>query len=594
MESTLSILVRVMLPVVLATLSACAGSGEAGPGGGAGGAGSGGEGASGVGASGGVGGGTRDAGGTQDAGGTRDGGATPDAATLDGATPDGAAPPPLSTPVTPLTESASFYPRAIALADGTVIASVVAPQPSGRLGGTILESTDSGVTFAVVGHIDDDLASGGLCCATLFELPTPLGALPTGTLLWSASVGGDTPGAPMSIPVWASTDRGRTWARQSTVVTAAVQRAQGGLWEPEFSRLDDGSVACHYSDETDPAHSQKLVAARTTDGVGWDGHHDTVAMIPHGARPGMPVVRRPPGGPFVMSYEICGTDACTGRLRMSDDGWSWGAPSDPGLRPTTLDGQTFRHAPALAWSDTPGRGRFFLVGQLAFAGDNISGESGRVLFANTEGGQGNWYMLPAPVPVPDAYDNYCPNYSSSILPLNDGTVALELASKHDADGQCRTHFARGPLRGTGVATGVGSGATYRLRSLHSNKCLDVAGGSTATGANIQQWDCNGMSAQAWTVSMTSGGDATLAAAVSGACLTVETDDAGANIVQRPCTGSDAQLWRIENVGQGYYRLARPDASQCLDVAADSTAAGGNVQQWWCNDLAPQIWRFEPG
>src|SRR5687768_6468494 len=124
-------------------------------------------------------------------------------------TPDGG--PPISTPVMPLLEGDAFYPRAIELPDGSILASVVAPQPSGRLGGTILASDDGGVTFEVVGAVDGDFAAGGLCCATLFRLPRALGDLAAGTILWSASAGGDTPGAPMSIPVLASRDDGRTW-----------------------------------------------------------------------------------------------------------------------------------------------------------------------------------------------------------------------------------------------------------------------------------------------------------------------------------------------------------------------------------------------
>jgi len=31
---------------------------------------------------------------------------------------------------------------------------------------------------------------------------------------------------------------------------------------------------------------------------------------------------------------------------------------------------------------------------------------------------------------------------------------------------------------------------------------------------------------------------------------------------------------------------------CLDVSGGSTAPGANVQQWTCNQLAPQIWRLE--
>ena len=86
----------------------------------------------------------------------------------------------------------------------------VSPQPSGRLGGTIHESVDGGVTFHVVGRIDDEQSIGGLCCATLYALPAALGALPAGALLWAASVGGDTAGAPMAIPTTPTRPTART------------------------------------------------------------------------------------------------------------------------------------------------------------------------------------------------------------------------------------------------------------------------------------------------------------------------------------------------------------------------------------------------
>src|SRR5437762_3496701 len=81
-----------------------------------------------------------------------------------------------------------------------------------------------GLTFAEVGKVDDPITQPGLCCGTLYELPKAIGALSAGTLLWSASVGGDAPNAPMTIPVWKSTDDGRTWTFVSTVVTGGVPR----------------------------------------------------------------------------------------------------------------------------------------------------------------------------------------------------------------------------------------------------------------------------------------------------------------------------------------------------------------------------------
>ncbi|HEX5063513.1 MAG TPA: RICIN domain-containing protein [Kofleriaceae bacterium] len=515
-----------------------------------------------------------------------------DAMLVDGSTPDAMRP--LSTPVMPLGGDDGFYPRAIALGDGTIIAAVVAPQPSGRLGGTIRESIDGGQTFEVVGRVDGQFSIGGLCCATLYELPAPLGALPAGTLLWSASVGGDNPNAPMSIPVYASTDRGRNWSFLSNVVIASKPRSQGGLWEPEFAQLADGSLICHYSDETDSAHSQKLVARRTTDGVTWSASRDIVSLAPFAARPGMAVVRKSPAGPYVMTFEICGTDGCATHLRMSADGWNWGNANDVGLRPETLDGKHFRHAPTLAFSPTPGaNGRFYLIGQMLYDRNGVvTGGNGAVILANTEGGYGRWYEVPAPVPVTNAYDNFCPNYSSAILPVDGGLAVLEIASKYDGN-RCRPYFARGPLRGTGDATGLADGASYRMTALVSGFCVDVINGLTTAGANIRQWDCNGANAQRFRIAMQPDGTAQLVNVGSGMCATAvgNPNDPGANVEQQPCTG--ASRWKLANVGMGYYVAAHAGTGSCLDVAGGSGTMGANIQQWTCNDLSPQIWRFDP-
>lgn len=384
------------------------------------------------------------------------------AGTADGAAPDG--PRADTTPAAATTSAADtaatgtplrdngLYPRALRLehngdANGRVLASAVTFDRGNGLG-AIHESTDDGQTFAQVGTVADPEAGGdqGLCCATLYELPQQVGSLPAGTLLWAASVGQSEPDRRMALRVFRSNDVGRTWEYLSTVATAPNDR---GLWEPEFSLDAEGNLVCHYADETDGFHSQKLVAARTSDGVAWRDHRDTVASTLAPDRPGMPVVRKLPDGTYYMSYEICapaGQFACVAHYRTSPDGWDWGDPAHLGFRPETADGKYFKHAPNIAWAPEPGnpQGRLLMVGQVMFNADGTrAAGNGKTVWTNSDSGRGPWREIPAPVAVDFDTIDFCPNYSSALLPSTDGSRFLEIATDYDG-GVCKPYYATGP------------------------------------------------------------------------------------------------------------------------------------------------------
>src|SRR5690242_472722 len=81
--------------------------------------------------------------------------------------------------------------------------------------------------------------------------------------------------------------------------------------------------------------------------------------------------------------------------------------------------------------------------------------------------------------------------------------------------------------------------TYQqIMNWHSGKCLDVAGGSHAIGARVQQYTCNGTPAQQWTKEPTNNGFFLLRVAVSGQCLQVQggagSFDDNQPVVQMPC------------------------------------------------------------
>lgn len=350
---------------------------------------------------------------------------------------------------TALRNDTGLYPRAVRLAhnagaNGRVLSSVVTFSGNNGLG-AIYESTDSGASFRQVGTVSDPEAAGGqgLCCSTLFELPQRVGNLPAGTLLWSASVGQDETNRRMALRVFKSNDVGRTWSHLSTIATAG---STGGLWEPEFSVDASGQLVAHYSDETDPAHSQKLMAARTSNGLTWTGHRATVISPLATDRPGMAVVRKLGNGTYFMSYEICaapGQYQCVVHYRTSADGWDWTSGPFLGHRPETADGKYFKHAPTVAWAPEAGNplGRLFLIGQVLYNKDGTrAAGSGKTVWVNSAGGTGTWRGIPAPVTVESTVVDYCPNYSSALLPSADGSSLLEIATDW-VGGVCKPYFA---------------------------------------------------------------------------------------------------------------------------------------------------------
>jgi hypothetical protein len=497
-----------------------------------------------------------------------------------------------------LRNDTGLYPRAVQLrysgaANGRIIASVVTFGPTGGVG-AIYQSTDSGVSFTQIASISDPAAATGLCCATLYELPQQVGALPAGTLLWAASFGQDASNRRMSVRVWKSTDAGRTWSFLSTVRTAPNT---GGLWEPEFSVDSAGRLVCHYADETNSAHSQALVRSVSTDGVTWGAPLKTVASSTFGHRPGMPTVRRLPTGPYVMVYEVCGVPGqydCAARWRVSADGSNWGTVTDLGPILRSMEGRYFAHAPVLAWrANGTERGQLMVTGQQLLESNGAqSVDSGARVFVNTEGGYGNWYSLIAPVRVPAPANNFCPNYSPALLPLDDGAL-FEISTDYDGS-ICKPYFARGPAAGTRDSTGFVSGGRYRLINVQNGLCLDVSADSRLPGGNIQQWTCNNLAPQNFIFTSVGNNLWTVVGQNSGLCMDVAggSTTPGANIQQERCVGTTSQQWRIVNVGYGYYTLVNERSQQCADDAGGATQPGANVAQWHCNSLAPQIWKVE--
>lgn len=87
---------------------------------------------------------------------------------------------------------------------------------------------------------------------------------------------------------------------------------------------------------------------------------------------------------------------------------------------------------------------------------------------------------------------------------------------------------------------------YVIRSAATSKCIDIAAASTADGAKVQEWDCN---------------------------------------------GTAAQTFHIAPLGGGYWKIVNVNSGKGLDIKDVSAAPNAVVQQWSYGGGANQQFRF---
>jgi chitinase len=132
---------------------------------------------------------------------------------------------------------------------------------------------------------------------------------------------------------------------------------------------------------------------------------------------------------------------------------------------------------------------------------------------------------------------------------------------------------------TGGTGGGGTTAAGRITG-YGGKCVDVAAASSANGAKVQLYTCNGTNAQTWTTS-----SSTLQA--MGKCLDVSAAGTanGTKVQLYTCNGTGAQAWQHTASGQ----LVNPAAGRCLDATGPSSADGTQLQIWDCTGGSNQKW-----
>ncbi|MFC5953455.1 family 43 glycosylhydrolase [Streptomyces pratens] len=138
-------------------------------------------------------------------------------------------------------------------------------------------------------------------------------------------------------------------------------------------------------------------------------------------------------------------------------------------------------------------------------------------------------------------------------------------------------------------------ATYTLTNRNSGKCLEVAGSSTADGANVQQYACNGGANQRWRLEDLGDDTHRLVNVAGGKALDTENCSAadGADLRQWSWLNNTCQRFRFVATDSGHVRIVNQASGKVADVADCSTADAADVRQWtWLNNACRQ-WRLNP-
>ncbi|MFJ9908003.1 RICIN domain-containing protein [Streptomyces sp. NPDC101152] len=143
-------------------------------------------------------------------------------------------------------------------------------------------------------------------------------------------------------------------------------------------------------------------------------------------------------------------------------------------------------------------------------------------------------------------------------------------------------------------SGVPTNAVHTLTNAGSSMLMDVASGSTTSGAKIIQWQSNGGDNQKWTLNRVADNVYTLVSVKSGLCLDVPSKSAAENfqLQQWTCNGGANQQFAADLVGSltgTKFMLVNMGSGLHIGVDSSSTTAGAAVVQLTGTGATSQQW-----
>jgi hypothetical protein len=124
----------------------------------------------------------------------------------------------------------------------------------------------------------------------------------------------------------------------------------------------------------------------------------------------------------------------------------------------------------------------------------------------------------------------------------------------------------GQVQGAAIVSSITEG-DYVIRSAMTGKCIDIASSSTADGAKVQQWDCNGTNAQKFRLTPTSSGYWKIANVNSGKVLDIKDGSTAANaeLHQWSYVGANNQQFKFVDRGSSRFSVHARHTDMVLDL-----------------------------
>ncbi|GAB3970320.1 RICIN domain-containing protein [Actinoallomurus acanthiterrae] len=167
-----------------------------------------------------------------------------------------------------------------------------------------------------------------------------------------------------------------------------------------------------------------------------------------------------------------------------------------------------------------------------------------------------------------------------------GSIAVPVTfqASHDAFGIYLTPASGGG----GGGTGAFPSGYHQLVVGSGGLCLDVYGNTSASGAAIDQWSCNGQSNQQFQFVPGSNGFGELQAQNSGLVVGVANGSTGQgspDVVQQARSGAASTMWKPVAQSDGSWSFQNQNSGLCLDVYGAGSNQGQQLDQWPCKNAA---------